>query len=397
MARPCTGVRPTPSGGWIVPPRERPHLGVGDPPLPESIGRPGAGSISSPRLSPPTAVPHWLLAYTADLVRGAQQQHVACPELRECQSELEILAQLQHHGAATGLIDFTMSPLVALWFACSERPADDGAVYVLPRSETRVITESEVLTRPAPAFFYRVDQVHEQPYLWCPRRTLPGRPASQASALVLGVVSLWPKLLWKVMIDKRSKPALLEELRTEHGIAEDTLFPDFAGYAHMNSSSKPFDAERLMHFWKEREESFLGENRVRACLDRGIALCELEEYQQAVECFTEAMSLNAKSVAAHIYRSRARIQLKNYEGAIEDCDTAIELLEGRGGGSAQERIADAYWQKGVTLRRSGQEEQGQIYMRRALEMGVEMYHTPTEEQLLSPYPPNYLDYRARPP
>ena len=93
----------------------------------------------------------------------------------------------------------------------------------------------------------------------------------------------------------------------------------------------------------------------------------------------------------------ARIQLKNYEGAIEDCDTAIELLEGRGGGSAQERIADAYWQKGVTLRRSGQEEQGQIYMRRALEMGVEMYHTPTEEQLLSPYPPNYLDYRARPP
>ena len=153
MARPCTGVRPTPSGGWIVPPR--------------------AGLDIKPTIEPPTAVPHWLLAYTADLVRGAQQQHVACPELRECQSELEILAQLQHHGAATGLIDFTMSPLVALWFACSERPADDGAVYVLPRSETRVITESEVLTRPAPAFFFRVDQVHEQPYLWCPRRTLP--------------------------------------------------------------------------------------------------------------------------------------------------------------------------------------------------------------------------------
>ena len=205
-----------------------------------------------PTIEPPTAVPHWLLAYTADLVRGAKQQHVACPELQECQSELEILAQPQHHGAATGLIDFTMSPLVALWFACSERPADDDAVYVLPRSETRVITESEVLTRSAPAFFYRVDQVHEQPYLWCPRRTLPGRPASQASAFVLGVVSLWPRLLWKVMIGKRSKPALLEELRAIYGIAEDTLFRDFAGYAHMNSSSKPFDAERLMHFWKER-------------------------------------------------------------------------------------------------------------------------------------------------
>ncbi|MCY3704194.1 MAG: FRG domain-containing protein [Gammaproteobacteria bacterium] len=349
-----------------------------------------------PTIEPPTAVPHWLLAYTADLVRGAKQ-HAACPELRECQSELEILAQLQHHGAATGLIDFTKRPLVALWFACSERPTDDGAVYVLPRSETRVITESEALTRSAPAFFYRGDQVHGKPYLWCPRRVLPGRPTSQASAFVMGVVSLWPKLLWKVMIDKRSKPALLEELRAKHDITEDTLFPDFAGYAHMNSSSKPFNAERLMHFWKERAESFLGESRVRASLDRGIALCELGEYRQAVQCFTDAMSLNAKSVAAHIYRSRAKIQLKDYEGALEDCDTAIELLEGRGGRSAHERIADAYWQKGVTLRRSGQDEQGQFYMRRALEMGVEMYRTPTEEQLLSPYPPSYLNYRTRSP
>lgn len=350
-----------------------------------------------PTIEPPTAVPHWLLAYTADLVHGAKQQHVACPELRECRSELEILAQLQHHGAATGLIDFTTRPLVALWFACSERLTDDGAVYVLPRSETRVITEGEALTRSAPAFFYRGDQAHEQPYLWCPGRTLPGRPASQASAFVLGVVSVWPRLLWKVIINKRSKPALLEELRAKHDIAENTLFPDFAGYAHMNSSSKPFDAKRLMNFWKERAESFFGESRVRALLDRGIALCELEEYQQAVKCFAAAMSLDAGSVAAHIYRSRAKIQLKDYEGALKDCDAAIELLEARGGHSAQGRIADAYWQKGVTLRRSGQEEQGKLYMHRALEMGVEMYHTPTEEQLLSPYPPSYLDYRAPPP
>ena len=35
-------------------------------------------------------------------------------------SDLELLAKLQHHGAATCLIDFTGNPLVALWFACQE-------------------------------------------------------------------------------------------------------------------------------------------------------------------------------------------------------------------------------------------------------------------------------------
>ena len=35
-------------------------------------------------------------------------------------SQLEILAELQHHGAATCLIDFTYSAQIALWFACGQ-------------------------------------------------------------------------------------------------------------------------------------------------------------------------------------------------------------------------------------------------------------------------------------
>ena len=33
-------------------------------------------------------------------------------------SDLELLALLQHNGAATCLIDFTANALIALWFAC---------------------------------------------------------------------------------------------------------------------------------------------------------------------------------------------------------------------------------------------------------------------------------------
>ena len=45
-------------------------------------------------------------------------------------SDLEVLSKLQHFGAATGLLDFTWSPLVALWFA-SQDSAVDGKLFVI--------------------------------------------------------------------------------------------------------------------------------------------------------------------------------------------------------------------------------------------------------------------------
>ncbi|EOC1425195.1 FRG domain-containing protein [Cronobacter dublinensis] len=36
------------------------------------------------------------------------------------------MAKLQHHGAATRLMDFPRSLLVALWFACFSEPNETG-------------------------------------------------------------------------------------------------------------------------------------------------------------------------------------------------------------------------------------------------------------------------------
>lgn len=61
------------------------------------------------------------------------------------ETDLQLLAKLQHFGAATGLLDFTYSPLVALWFA-SDGPSRDGNVFFLshePPNTTFVTPEQE--------------------------------------------------------------------------------------------------------------------------------------------------------------------------------------------------------------------------------------------------------------
>ena len=45
-------------------------------------------------------------------------------------SDLELLAKLQHLGAPTGMLDFSWSPLVALWFACID-PDSDGKLFMV--------------------------------------------------------------------------------------------------------------------------------------------------------------------------------------------------------------------------------------------------------------------------
>lgn len=71
----------------------------------------------------------WHVAhYETGLLDRATHRGYRAYEGREL-SDFELLARLQHHGAATRLIDMTRSVLVALYFACATQPETDALLF----------------------------------------------------------------------------------------------------------------------------------------------------------------------------------------------------------------------------------------------------------------------------
>ena len=98
-------------------------------------------------------------------------------------SDLELLAELQHHGAATCLIDFTTNALVALWFACREELDKDGKVAAMATDNTESFStvSYQDLERPIEEFLYKDKRL----WKWEPSH-LSNRIVAQQSIFVFG-------------------------------------------------------------------------------------------------------------------------------------------------------------------------------------------------------------------
>ena len=245
-------------------------------------------------------------------------------------SDLELLAELQHYGAATCLIDFTYNAQVALWMACRQCSEGDvnGKVFAVrgddPVRFKKVTPKS--LQKDLDYFFKRDEHSGYPLYQWQPKQQ-NNRIIAQQSIFLFGGAKIEPDA--ECVILKGSKKTLQTSLEKSSGITKARLFPDFDGFARLRA----YDIEYI-------------EPNARNYLQRGIEAAQENRWDDAIAYYNEVISLEPVDnfTLAEAYCYRAYDSRDDYDLAIKDYNTAIEL---------NPSFAFAYRNRGVTHEKEG--------------------------------------------
>ena len=297
-------------------------------------------------LTPYRRNPNRLLRINKRLIEDARSRGHDQKDGRSL-SDLELLAELQHFGAATCLIDFTRSALVALWFACDKGAEEEtdanGKVFAVCR-DIRLKTVTSNLIQNSIDHFFPVDKESSyQLYQWEPKLQ-NSRIIAQRSVFVFGGASI--KVETECVIMSSGKQAILKSLKELSDIEEASIYPDFDGFARLHAHNKPYiEADAITNFLRgveahQRDDfddaiayydeiistdpedtSILAETYY----NRGTAYSTIGEYDRAIEDLTKAIELRPNDPRAYYNRGGTYIDKQFYELAIKDFDKAIIL------------------------------------------------------------------------
>ncbi len=236
--------------------------------------------------------------------------------------DLEILAELQHYGAATCLIDFSYSAQVALWFACepdsktsqdcdcetsqdSENPLINGKVFAVHHrsSDDFEKIDSKDLKKEIDDFLQ--DEENSQLYHWQPRQQ-NNRIIAQQSIFLFGRYEFIDDD--RCVIEASCKQNILTELRQVSGITEAMLFPDFDGFARLRGVGVRYTQLNAYEYTDLAKRRF-----------------EAGNYNDAIDYCNRAIDQDPNYAEAYYWHGRAKQQQNQHTSAISDFDRCINL------------------------------------------------------------------------
>lgn len=247
-------------------------------------------------------------------------------------SDLELLAKLQHFGAATALLDFTWNQLVALWFAC--QPAKKKKIEKENEKETAREAEKDTEEEtPGKVFavnlnnqqnFLRIpyEQTKEEkrlekllapeesnlPLYWEPivNETALARIIGQSSVFVIGRPFIPTHAFQEIEIDADHKQLIRKELEENLGISDLTLYRDVHGFARTNGVDAPIrrthNPERYLH--------------------QGNRLYQQKDYSAAIRYYDRCLEQCGDIGEICLLRANAKAAAGDHLGALEDYDKA---------------------------------------------------------------------------
>lgn len=235
-------------------------------------------------------------------------------------SHLEMLAELQHHGAATCLIDFTYSAQIALWFACGqdsktsqdcdsktskdcENPPNGKVFAVYNQLPDFEKIDSNDLKKEIDDFLQ--DEENSQLYHWQPRQQ-NNRIIAQQSIFLFGPPEFDENAKCVILAD--SKEDILTELKQVSGITEAMLFPDFEKFASLRGVDEPYTGRSAYEYTELAKAQFGNAN-----------------YNEAIDYCNRAIDQDRNYAEAYYQRGRARQQQNQHTSAISDFDRCTNL------------------------------------------------------------------------
>ena len=252
--------------------------------------------------------------YVTD-IEDVQQVHLDEARRHTFETDaFDILAELQHYGGDTNLIDFTTDYLIALFFACDGDYSLNGRVVLLKKTEER------------------------NKQIYSPRHPVK-RVLAQKSVFVWtpdGYVE--PDACQK--IPHHLKLPMLDYLQKAHGISTETIYNDLHGFIRVQTIHREANKKLAM----------------------ALVQLEREDYQGAIEWCDKALDLNPRMTEAYFERGNVYRNRGELDQAIGDYNRAIEL---------DAEYAAAYHERGNAYHDKGELDQAIGDYNRAIELDAE--------------------------